>query len=116
MSKPTIEALWDKHSEHIGEDIDSFQRVAGRSLIAYKEFKLAIEEYSPDTSEGGNNFHRGYACACANMMRDYGESTMVEECLRANFLTVEEMRKAGVEEVDIEILRPVINEIQRKRK
>ena len=34
----------------------------------------------------GNGFDQGYACACANMLRDHDEPTMVEDCLAANLV------------------------------
>lgn len=69
-----------------------------------------------ESQEGKHQFSQGYFCACANMMRDHGEATMVEDCLKANFMTEKEMRAIGVDESDIEILRPIINEITRKNK
>lgn len=60
-------------------------------------------------------FSIGYACACANMMRDHDEPTMVEDCFGANFMDIDTMRKIGVDESDIEVLTPIVNEIERKR-
>ncbi len=60
-------------------------------------------------------FSIGYACACAIMLRDHDEPTMVEDCFRANFMDVETMRKIGVDEYDIEALKPIVKEIERKR-
>lgn len=38
------EELWDKYSEHIGEDIDSLQYFAGRIVITESNFRKLIEE------------------------------------------------------------------------
>ncbi len=62
------------------------------------------------------DFSKGYTCACANMIKDHGISTPVEDCYGANFLTVKQLKSIGVDEHDIEVLKPVIKEIERKRK
>ena len=61
-------------------------------------------------------FTIGYCCACANMIKDSGISTEVEDCFAANFVDIETMKKIGVDENDIELLKPVVLEIERKRK
>jgi len=63
-----------------------------------------------------HSFSHGYACACANMIRDHHEDSMVEDCFSANFMTIDEMRRIGVDESDIEVLKPIVSEIERKRR
>lgn len=60
-------------------------------------------------------FTQGYICACATMMQEHGNGTEVEDCLRGNFISLDDLRKHEVDEHDIEVLMPVINEIERKR-
>lgn len=60
-------------------------------------------------------FSIGYTCACANMLRNFDQPTMVEECFDANFMDVKTMKAIGVDEGDIEVLMPIILEIERKR-
>jgi len=60
-------------------------------------------------------FSIGYACACATMIRQHGITTEVEDCFRENFMDVETMRSIGVDEFDIEVLEPIVKEIERKR-
>ncbi len=60
-------------------------------------------------------FSIGYACACATMMQEHDQPTMVEDCFGCNFMDIETMRKIGVDEHDIEILTPIVKEIERKR-
>jgi hypothetical protein len=60
-------------------------------------------------------FSIGYACACATMIRQHGINTEVEDCFRENFMDVETMRSIGVDEFDIEVLEPIVKEIERKR-
>ena len=59
-------------------------------------------------------FSIGYACACANMMRDHDQPTMVEDCFVANFMDIKTMKLIGVDESDIEVLKPIVKEIERK--
>lgn len=60
-------------------------------------------------------FSIGYACACATMMKEHDEPTMVEDCFGNNFMTIAEMREIGVDESDIEALEPIVKEIERKQ-
>lgn len=62
------------------------------------------------------DFSKGYACACAVLMRLHRESTLVEHMLKENFMSIRQMRSAGVDEYDIDLLKPVVKEIERKRK
>jgi len=60
-------------------------------------------------------FTQGYICACATMLQEHGNDTEVEDCLRGNFISIDNLRRHEVDEHDIEVLMPVINEIKRKR-
>lgn len=60
-------------------------------------------------------FMQGYFCACAVMLMEHGESTMIEDCVKGNFKSIDDLKKHGVNEHDIEILTPIFNEIIRKR-
>lgn len=60
-------------------------------------------------------FDCGYMCALSTIMQQYGEDTIVREALKENFLTVEQMKASGVEENDIKILTPLVEEIERLR-
>lgn len=61
-------------------------------------------------------FSIGYACACANMVRDHGYRREVDDCFRANFMSISKMREIGVDEEDIKVLRPVVRSIRGRRK
>lgn len=60
-------------------------------------------------------FTQGYICACAVMIQEHGNSTEVEDCLRGNYQSIEDLRRHGVDEFDIEVLIPCFMEIDRKR-
>lgn len=49
------------------------------------------------------------------MLQEHGNSTEVEDCLRGNFISIDDLRRHEVDEYDIEVLMPVIKEIERKR-
>ena len=61
-------------------------------------------------------FDQGYMCALATMQREHDQPTMVEDALKGNFLTVKEMRSRGIDEFDIDVLEPIVKEVERKRK
>jgi hypothetical protein len=39
-----MEELWDKYSEHIDDDIDSLQTIAGSTVLTESNFKKLISE------------------------------------------------------------------------
>ncbi len=58
---------------------------------------------------------QGFAAACAITLSNHGCDTIVEDTLKCNFMDEAAMRKRGVDEYDIEILKPIMGEIKRKR-
>jgi hypothetical protein len=44
LSEFDIEYLWEYHSAHVGDDIDSLQQIAGTSIMTKKDFIDACEE------------------------------------------------------------------------
>ena len=61
-------------------------------------------------------FFRGFTCACACALREHGCNAIIEDVYQNNFLTVAELKKYDVDEFDISLLRPIIKEINRKKK
>ena len=75
----------------------------------------------PSSSNGANaivgsrEWEKGFVAACAITLRNHGCDTIVEDTLCCNFLSINEMEKIGIDEFDIEILKPIVKEIERKR-
>jgi hypothetical protein len=63
-----------------------------------------------------NEFIQGYACAVSNLVDMYGPSKEAEEVLRCIRHSTVYLRKSGVDEHDIKVLRPIIKELSRKSK
>jgi hypothetical protein len=67
-----------------------------------------------------DKFTQGFVAACAVTLRNHGCDTEVREtlvCLGPAAGSVSMLRKLGVDDYDIDILRPIIREIQvRKRR
>lgn len=61
-------------------------------------------------------FVQGYFCACSTMVQQHGNSTEVEDCVKGEFKSVEDLKRHGVDEFDIKILTPTFKEIIRKNK
>lgn len=62
-----------------------------------------------------NDFSKGYACAVAQIIEQHGETTLAEDIFSCNFMSVETMKKIEIDEHDIELLKPIVKEIERKR-
>lgn len=61
-----------------------------------------------------SEFQQGYACAISSIVSTHGECTATREALVAGGLTtVEKMRDAGVDEYDIEILKPLLKGLKK---
>lgn len=65
----------------------------------------------------GGSFTRGYTCACATLAEMEGDATASVVCqlLRCSTHDIEGLKKAGVDEVDIQRLLPAIEELKRKK-
>ncbi len=66
--------------------------------------------------KNSNDFDCGYMAALATVLNGHRDSKMVEDALGHNLLSVAQMRKIGVDEYDIRLLRPIVREINRKKK
>jgi hypothetical protein len=62
-----------------------------------------------------DKFVQGYMCALATIVKVYGTDTAVEDAFGCCPRTEEQMKEQGVDESDIEALRPVIRAHQRKK-
>ena len=56
-----------------------------------------------------------YRCAVTNLISDHGDCTQAEDCYKANYLNIKQLKEIGVDERDIEILTLMIKEIKRKK-
>lgn len=63
-----------------------------------------------------NEFLKGFICACAVTQRNHRCDSIVEDTLVCGFESLEKLVAAGVDQYDIDILMPIIKEIERKRK
>jgi len=60
-------------------------------------------------------FVQGYICACSTLIQKHGISTEVEDCLKGVDINIETLKAHDVDEYDLNVIRPVIKEIERKR-
>lgn len=63
-----------------------------------------------------DRFTQGYMCAMSSMFQKVGDHTNLTETVSENFTSIAQLRREGVDEYDIEILKPVFREIIQKRK
>lgn len=76
---------------------------------------LAKLPVSRRLSKWDKGFSAGFAAACAIILSQHGEDSIVEDCFKCNFMDEATMRRHGVDEFDIQILKPIIKEIKRKQ-
>lgn len=63
-----------------------------------------------------SDFTKGYFCACAVAMKQHGDDGTVYDLVAENYISLKQLRDDGVDEHDIEVLMPIIKEIERKKK
>jgi len=62
-------------------------------------------------------FNRGYTCACANLVRLSGDSdgTYEMDLFRSNFQSIKDLKKDGVDQSDIDVLKKTIKYLEEKQ-
>jgi hypothetical protein len=68
------------------------------------------------TRENKKYFNRGFAAACAIALINHRDETVVRHMFECNYMSIPTMRRSGVDEFDINTLRPIIKEINRRNK
>lgn len=58
-------------------------------------------------------FTQGFACAVAVEIQNHGDSTSVEDLIRAGGLTIAECEKNKVDDYDMVFLRPILERLER---
>ena len=61
-------------------------------------------------------FDTGYYAACAMYLRAYGTEIETKYLILANLKTIEELKELGVDELDLEVLEPLLKTIKPPRK
>ena len=113
----TPEIVADLMESYATHKVEKAQKVFDEQLSEhgtnryFEGIKFAREE----KTQYEKDFTKGYACAVANLVSMYGDSTEAWEVLRCNFISIEHLIECGVEQSDINTLMPVILEIKRKR-
>jgi len=64
----------------------------------------------------GHEFEKGYLCATAEILRTHDEPTIAKDVFGGCAMPISKMRKIGIAEEDIEVLKPVVKEFYRRRK
>jgi hypothetical protein len=67
-------------------------------------------------NQSQKDFSKGYACAVAQIIIQHGQDGIAEDIFKCNFMSIKTMKAIGVEESDIEVLKPIVKEIERKNK
>jgi hypothetical protein len=61
-------------------------------------------------------FIRGFAFACGSGIELHSDKFVIEEIYSHNFYSIKQLKEAGVDDLYIDDLKPIIKEILRKRK
>lgn len=67
-------------------------------------------------SEWDKGAMQGYMAALSGIIAGHGIDTTIEEAYECNYCTIAELRRYGVDEYDINLLRPVVKAVKDKRK
>ena len=58
------------------------------------------------------SFNRGFYCACAIMLRQHDQPSMVKDCLRENKMSVAYAISCGIDKYDLDVLIPILEELE----
>ena len=61
-----------------------------------------------------NAFNHGYLLAISTMLHQHDDPVMAEDAIRDSGISWEQVRKLGLDEFDLKVLRPIFQEIERK--
>lgn len=70
--------------------------------------KTCCTQLAQRLNEAQHDFTKGYTCCVASFMSMYDETTYGQEMYQCNFHSVAELETMGVEQHDIETLKPII--------
>lgn len=105
LSNDIIGLLKEKEKAH--------KDLAENNLYEFKRANRLQNELSQAKAENEklkDGFHKGYLCACATYVRSHGQSTPIEDVFKCNFLTEQQMIEKGIDDSDIEALKPLIHQ------
>lgn len=63
-----------------------------------------------------NEFLKGFCCAVSTLLSISKDSRLAEHLYQENFHTLAQLKRAGVDSMDIKAITPLIREINRKTK
>ena len=95
---------------------DAYEEILDLALYIKQEMVEREQRLTEVVRQHRIEFNRGYICAVSNMLRLWDEPTLVEDIYIQNFFNIQQLREMEVDEQDIQLLKPIINEIKRKNR
>ena len=91
-----------------GHDGDAIHQAFARHRIASEAEVKALREANADA------FNHGYLIAISTMLHQHDEPVVAEDALRDSGLTWGKVKKLGLDDFDLKVLRPVFKDMERK--
>lgn len=90
-------------SDDYGDNSEEWEKE--KFLLDFGVNRVYVPNYIFDIEEQGQKeFDKGYAAAVANLINLHGDMVSARETFLQNFDSIEDVKKAGVSEFDLEIL------------
>ncbi len=101
-SHPAMESehdLYEAHA-HVIVDLHEWKKIRLELYKLRKSNHISLESYVKENAI--NEFNRGYSCAVANLINLHGVSTESMETFTQNFSSIDDVKKCGASDFDIE--------------
>ena len=95
-----------------GHDGDAIHQAFARHRIASEAAREAEEKALREAN--ADAFNHGYLIAISTMLHQHDEPVVAEDALRDSGLTWGKVKKLGLDDFDLKVLRPVFKDMERK--
>ena len=95
-----------------GQDGDAIHQAFARHRIASEAAREA--EVKALREANADAFNHGYLIAISTMLHQHDEPVVAEDALRDSGLTWGKVKKLGLDDFDLKVLRPVFKDMERK--
>lgn len=114
FTKKDLDAVKEQIKE-VKEHIEKLKKTQAEQSVSIEKKSESKISSKNRITEREKYWSQGFIAACAITLKNHGCDTIVEDTLKCNFMDESMMRRRGVDEYDIKILKPIIKEIKRKQ-
>jgi hypothetical protein len=100
------------------DDIQAFEKIISQDKDPRNKDAGDIKSYQQleeDNHKLRHGFEKGYLCAVAQIINTHGEDTIAADVLKGCSMSIVEMRRIGIDENDLKVLKPLVEYLESKK-